>query len=103
MAHVIVLFNLKPGVDVAEYEQWARNRDLPTVNALPSVNSFRVFAASGLLGGGDSPYAYVEVIDVKDMDGLMTDIGSEQMQSIAAEFGQFSDSPMFIVTNELGG
>lgn len=102
MAHVMVLFNLKPGVDQAAYEEWARTRDLPTVNGLSSVDSFRVFTASGLLGGGDSPYAYVEIIDVNSMDGLMQDIGSEAMQQIAAEFGEFSDNPLFIVTDELG-
>lgn len=102
MAHVMVLFNLKPGIDRAAYEEWARTRDLPTVNSLASVDSFRVFAASGLLGGGVSPYEYIEIIDVSSMDGLMQEIGSETMQQIAAEFGEFSDSPLFIVTDELG-
>lgn len=102
MAHVIVLFNLKSGADRAAYEQWAKTRDIPTVNGLNSVNSFRVFAAAGLLGGGDSPYSYVEIIDVADMDGLMQEIGGDAMQAIAAEFGQFADNPTFIVTDELG-
>lgn len=103
MAHVIVLFNLKEGVDVDAYEAWARERDLPTVNGLPSINSFRVFSASGLLGGGDSPYSYVEILDVADMDGLMQDIGSSAMQAIAAEFQEFADNPTFIVTDEVKG
>lgn len=102
MAHVMVLFNLKPSVDRAAYEEWARSRDLPTVNGLASVDSFRVFAASGLLGGGASPYSYIEIIDVNNMDGLMEDIGSDAMRQIAAEFGEFSDNPLFIVTDELG-
>lgn len=101
MAHVIVLFNLKPDADRGAYETWARSRDLPTVNGLPSVNSFRVFAATGLLGGGDSPFSYVEVIDVADMDGLFADISTEAMQTIAAEFGQFADDPKFIVVDEV--
>lgn len=103
MAHVIVLFNLKEGADRGAYEEWARTRDLPTVNALPSVNSFRVFAAAGLLGGGESPYAFVEVLDVKDMDGLLADISTDSMQSIASEFTQFADNPTFIVVDELAG
>ena len=39
MQTVIVLFNLKPGVDVAQYEAWARDSDLPVVNGLPSASS----------------------------------------------------------------
>ena len=33
MAKIIVLFNLKPGTSVADYEAFARERDLPIVNA----------------------------------------------------------------------
>jgi hypothetical protein len=102
MAHVVVLFNLKDGVSDDEYRQWARQRDIPTVNGLASVNSFRVFEANGLLGGGESPFSYIEVIDVADMDGLMIDISSEAMQAIAAEFAELADSPTFILTEELG-
>ena len=47
---IIVLFNLKPGVSISEYEQWARTRDIPGVNALESVSSFTVHRATGLFG-----------------------------------------------------
>ena len=42
MATVLVLFNLKAGTDVAAYEKWAREKDLPTVRGLGSVNGFDV-------------------------------------------------------------
>ena len=51
MQTVIVLFNLKPGVDREAYETWARSSDLPVVNGLPSVDKFEVLMASGLLIG----------------------------------------------------
>ena len=47
---IIVLFNLKPGVDRTEYEAWARSADIPAVNALGSVGSFTVHRATGLFG-----------------------------------------------------
>ena len=34
MSNVLVLFNLKEGVDSAEYERWAKTRDLPTARNL---------------------------------------------------------------------
>lgn len=101
MAYVVVLFNLKPGVDRAAYEQWARTSDIPTVNSLASVDSFRVLKASGTLGGGSSPYEYVELIDVNDMEQLGADIAADPMPKIAAEFGTFADNPVFILTEEL--
>ena len=45
---IICLFNLKPGVDVSEYEAWAKTRDIPTVNGLGSVTSFTVHKATGV-------------------------------------------------------
>jgi hypothetical protein len=38
MSTIVVLFNLKPGVEASAYEAWARDRDLPNVKALPSVH-----------------------------------------------------------------
>lgn len=101
---IIVLFNLKPGVDPAVYEAWAAARDIPTVRALPSIAGFEVSAATGLLGSdGRPPYQYVEVIDVADMDRFGSDIGTETMQKIAAEFQGFADNPVFVTTRAVGG
>ena len=65
---IIVLFNLKDGVDPAAYEAWARGSDIPAVNALGSVIRFTVHKSLGLFGSGEAaPYQYVEVIDIADM------------------------------------
>jgi hypothetical protein len=101
MAHVIVLFNLKSGTDRAAYEAWARDSDIPTVNALPSVDSFRVLRATGTLAGGTSPFEYVEIIDVNDMARLGEDVARDPMTRIAAEFQAFADNPVFILTEEV--
>jgi hypothetical protein len=98
---LIALFNLKPGVEVAAYEAWARATDLPTVNALPSVSSFRVFKATGLLGSeAPAPYDYAEVIDVADIDQFWIDVASPKMQAVAAEFTAMADVT-FITTEEI--
>ena len=97
---IIVLFNLKPGVTPADYEQWARGSDLPTVRALPSIAGFDVYRSTGLLGGGDPPYAYIEIIDVADMDRFQTDVATPGMQAIAAEFATIADAT-FVTTEAL--
>lgn len=99
MATVIVLFNLKPGVDPEAYEKWARERDAPTVNELGSVRDFRVQKASGVLGSDAAPpYQYIEILDHEGLDALLSDISGEQMQTVAAEFARYADNPTFIVT-----
>ncbi|MCC5866575.1 MAG: hypothetical protein JJU31_15745 [Wenzhouxiangella sp.] len=102
MTTIVVLFNLKPGTDVAAYEQWARARDLPTVNGLDSVDRFEVLRSAGLLmSDAAPPYAYVELIRVNDMEKFGADVSSETVQKVAAEFGEFADNPLFILTEAL--
>lgn len=98
---VIALFNLKPGISPDEYLAFARELDLPTVNALPSIDSFRVFHSTGLLfSDAAPPYSYIEIIDINDMDQFGQDASSEKMQVIAARFGELADV-IFISTEEV--
>jgi REDY-like protein HapK len=99
---IIVLFNLKEGVDVSAYEKWAQDADIPGVNALGSVDQFSVHRATGLFGSdAKSPYQYVEVIDIKGMDDFVGDITTEAFQAAAAPFQAFADNPQFILTEDL--
>lgn len=101
VAKIIVLFNLKPGVSVTDYEAFARETDLPIVNGLPSIERFEVLRATGLLTGGDAPYQYIEILDVKDMQQLGTDVSTPTMQKVAETFRSMADNPLFIVTEAL--
>lgn len=99
---IIVLFNLKPGVDPAAYEQFARESDIPGVNSLGSVIDFTVHRATGLFGSdAKPPYAYAEVIDVTNLDHFIADVQTDAVQAVAAKFGEFADNPQFILTEDL--
>ena len=94
---LIVLFSLKSGVSHEAYQAWARAQDLPTVRNLPSITSFDVFRATGRLGDGPTPYDYIEIIDIGDMDQFNKDIATQKMQSIAAQFAEMADA-IFLTT-----
>ncbi len=99
---IIVLFNLKPGVEPADYEAWARSTDLPGVRSLNSVVDFQVHRATGLFGSdAKPPYQYIEVIDIRGVDSFVADVGSEKVQKVAAEFQRYADNPLFITTENL--
>jgi hypothetical protein len=98
---IIVLFNLKAGVDRAVYERWAKETDLPIVKALRSVDGFDVLRTAGLLPGGESPYQYVEIIRVNNLQAFGADLASETVQRVAAEYREFADAPLFIKTEAL--
>jgi hypothetical protein len=101
MTTIIVLFNLKAGTSVAEYEKFARELDIPQVNRLPSVASFEVLKAQGLMGGGAAPYEYIEVLRVRDLEQLGKDVQSPIMQQVVATFRSLAQNPQFIVTSAL--
>jgi hypothetical protein len=101
-SRILALFNLRPGIETAEYEHWAKTVDLPTVNALPSIEKFEVFRVTGKLGSADpAPYAYAELIDIKDMEIFGKDVATDKMQSVAAEFGRLAET-VFLTTEKLG-
>lgn len=98
---IIVLFNLRAGVSVADYEDWARKTDIPIVNKLPSIKSFTVHKATAVMGSDKpSPYQYIEVVDVADEAQFGKDVATETMQRVAAEFQKLAE-PTFIMTTEL--
>jgi hypothetical protein len=99
---IIVLFNLKPGVDVATYEAWARETDIPGANALKSVERFSVHRTTGLFGtGAPAPYQYVEIIDITSLDPFVAEVSTEAFQKVAGAFADFADNPQFMLTEDL--
>ena len=102
MAKIVVLFNLKADADVAVYEQWAKDTDLPTVNNLKSIDQFSVLKSASMLGTDQAPpYQYIEILEVNDFDVFGQEVSTETMQRVAGEFQSFADAPMFIVTEEI--
>lgn len=100
MTTIIVLFNLKAGVSVAEYEKFAREQDVPEVRRLPSVEHFEVLRSEGLMSGAAAPYQYVEILRC-DTSKLGADVKSPVMQKVVSTFQSMADNPLFIVTQPL--
>ncbi len=102
MSALVVLFNLKKEASKETYEKWAQTTDVPTVKGLSSVDDFKVYQLQSIMGGQDSPpYAYCEVIDINNMEKLGEQIANETMQRIAAEFQEFADNPIFIISEQI--
>jgi len=100
MPSIVVLFNLKDEAAQASYEQWAQSTDVPTVKGLGSIDDFRVYRMNEVMGTGEKPpYQYCEIVEVNDMAKFGEEISTETMQKVAAEFQEFADNPMFIVSD----
>lgn len=100
---IIVLFNLQNGKSKDDYEQWARTKDIPAVNKLESIDGFDVFRAESLLfSDAQSPYEYIEILDINDMDKFGEEASQEHMQAIAATFqNEIAKDLVFINVSQL--
>jgi hypothetical protein len=97
---VLVLFNLRPGVNPVDYEA---STDAPTVRGLASVAGFRVHALTGMLfGEGSPPFRYAEILDIADMDRFGAEVATPAMRAVAAKFRTCADNPLFLTTREIG-
>jgi DNA-binding Lrp family transcriptional regulator len=89
---MIVLVKLKEGVDPEDYERWILDSYAPAVRDLPSVEDWRDYRVSGLLGSEAAPpYQYVVTLDVKDLDQLGSDMAGEEMRRLFSELHDLAD------------
>jgi REDY-like protein HapK len=103
MKTLIVLFNLKEGISATDYEDFAKELDIPTVKSLKSVSEFQVFKSLGIFGSDATPpYQYVEIIHFESIENLVSDMGKEpKMAEIPAKFQELADNPVFIVSESI--
>ncbi len=68
-SRVFFLNRLHEGVDPAEYETWIRSVDYPVARGQDAITSYTVTRIEGTLTGeGESPYDYLEVIEITGLD-----------------------------------
>jgi hypothetical protein len=92
LATMIVLVNLKEGVNPEDYERWILESYAPAVRELPSVQDWRDYRVNGLLGSDAAPpYRYVVTLEVGDLDQLGRDMAGEEMQGLLSELHRFAE------------
>jgi hypothetical protein len=89
---MIVLVNLKEGVNSEDYERWVLEFYAPAVRELPSVEDWRDYRVMGLLGSDATPpYRYVVALEVGDLDQLGRDMAGAKMQRLLPELHRFAE------------
>ena len=103
MAKVLLHYRLKPGVTQADYEDWVRTTDYPTMRGIARVSHFANHRVRGLLmGEGDPEMDYVELFDIPDLEGFTReDMPGSVIQGIMGDFMGRVDDPVFIVLDEI--
>jgi hypothetical protein len=89
---MIVLINLKDGVDPEDYERWVLESYAPAVRKLSSVEDWRDYRVGGLLGSEAAPpYRYVVTLEVTDPEQLGRDMQGEEMQLLFSELHELAE------------
>ena len=103
MPNLVLTYTLKPRVARADFEAWVREADYPAMRGLRRVTSFATYRAERLLvGGGASPYDYVELFEIDDLEGFTArDMPGETVQRIMGEFIGYVENPAFMIVSEV--
>lgn len=87
---VFFLNKLHPHADPAEYEAWIRRVDYPVARAQEPILSYVVTRIDGTLSGeGSSPYDYLEVIEISDLEEYRALGAKPEFQQLLAEWSQY--------------
>ena len=91
MAHRVFFLNrLREGVDADEYESWIRRVDYPIARAQGAITSYTVTRIEGTLAGsGESPYDYLEVIEITDLEAYRALGSLPEFEQLLQEWSQF--------------
>ena len=87
---VFFLNRLHEGADPEEYEAWIRRVDYPVARAQGAIESYTVTRIDGTLsGGGSSPYDYLEVIEITDLDAYQALGELPEFKQLLQEWSQY--------------
>ena len=87
---VFFLNRLREGVDADEYEAWIRRVDYPIARAQGAITGYTVARIEGTLGAeGESPYDYLEVIEIIDLDAYRALGALPEFEQLLQEWSKF--------------
>jgi hypothetical protein len=92
MPTMVVLVNLKEDMAPEEYERWLKERYIPAILDLASVDEWRGYRVDGPPeSGGDPPCEYVVSVGINDLEQLSKDMESEQVRQLLSELDRYAD------------
>ena len=88
---MIVLVELKEGVDPEDYERWVLEDYAPAVRELPSVSDWRNHRVTGVLGSdAEPPYRYVVTLEAEGLEALGRDMAGSEMGRLLGELHEYA-------------
>jgi REDY-like protein HapK len=99
---VFFLNRLHEGADAAEYEAWIRGVDYPVARAQDAITSYTVTRIEGTLSGeGESPYDYLEVIEIEDLEAYRALGEKPEFEQLLREWSEYVAEAVMIHGEEI--
>ncbi len=104
MPTVFFLTKLKEGADLGAYEKWVEEYDYPTCKKNFKSVIFYVAYKVNKAECPDSPYDFIEHIDMTSMEEYKQEVETPEFQELLRQWAEFIDSEtaQVIYTNPIG-
>lgn len=87
---ICFMYRLREGVDRAAYERWVREVDVPFATARRTLLRYECVHIDGQIGSDSpSPYDYIELLEVTDVDDDQAGVTGPDAERIANEWLEF--------------
>jgi hypothetical protein len=87
---VFFLNKLREGIDPADYERFVREIDYPFARRLPTIRSYVVTRLEGLFDGGETPYDYLEVVEITELEAYRKSLDPSASPEVKQFFDEWS-------------
>jgi hypothetical protein len=101
VAHILILYKLKPGVAREDFEHWLKTSSAPTLRGITRLKDFTVYRVEKRLMEAVAPSVdYAELFDIPDIAGFVSqDIPSPALRKDMEEFRGFAQSPEYLLAS----
>jgi len=103
VAHILILYKLKPGVAREDFEHWLKASNAPALRGVKRLEDFTVYRVEKrVMEAGEPSVDYVELFDIPDMAGFVSeDLPSPAVRKNMEEFRGFARNPEYLLATAL--
>jgi hypothetical protein len=101
LAHILILYKLKPGVAREDFEHWLTTSSAPTLRGIKRLKDLTVYRVEKrVMEAGEPSVDYVELFDIPDIAGFVSqDIPGPALRKDMEEFRGFAQSPEYLLAS----
>jgi hypothetical protein len=103
VAHVLILYKLKPDVTREDFEEWLRINNSAALHGIKRLKDFAVYRVEKrVMPPGDHSVDYFDLYDIPDIAGFVSeDIPSTAVRKDMEEFQGFAQNPEYLLATQV--